>query len=552
MKVRAISRLYRRAILIYVGTIVIPAAVLVWLGTHSFEIQRQSLEILRAQSLDSDMKAAELEAAKTALDEGSHPIANHFFTIEDGQVVQPALRSPLPELLPTEFLEAGLLEETRPELALDTYRRLLATHGRKALALAGIARSLWKTGQEEKAQETWRTLAASYPDERDPAHRPYGIVAALYAEHTEGLYDRIVSGRWDLAADAAEPMLEALAPGRDSPYLDRFRFAQELDEQFRPQSARTTGEIYSYNVGSRRIFYRWESPDRLRGFSVNEEWVDTQRGQIEQRLGITGGAGGGAWIYSGAIGLVVVLLSAGVLLLLRDVSREARTNRLRADFVSSVSHELKTPITLIRLYSETLLRHAGLREEERADFNRIIMRESDRLGRLVEQVLTFSRVERGDQIYNLSEGDPAPLVARVVDDYREYLERAGCSLKVEVPEHAPSVRFDPVAVSQALVNLIDNAVKYSGESRDITVRLYSLSEDVAIEVEDGGVGIAGAEQQKIFERFYRIQNGSGKGGYGLGLFLVRHIMEAHNGRAEVDSEPGRGSRFRLVFPAAGT
>ena len=97
----------------------------------------------------------------------------------------------------------------------------------------------------------------------------------------------------------------------------------------------------------------------------------------------------GIWFYGGAIALVVLMLSSGVLLLLRDVSREARTNRLRSDFVSSVSHELKTPITLIRLYSETLLRHVGFKEEERADFTRIILRESDRLGRLVEQILTF-------------------------------------------------------------------------------------------------------------------------------------------------------------------
>src|SRR4029077_2360309 len=125
------------------------------------------------------------------------------------------------------------------------------------------------------------------------------------------------------------------------------------------------------------------------------------------------------------------------------------------------------------------------------------------------------------------------VVARVVEDYREYLERAGFSLQEAVPEDAPFVRFDPAALSQALVNLIDNAVKYSGDSRDIAVRLAASNGSVAIEMEDHGVGIAATEQQKIFERFYRVANGSGKGGYGLGLFLVRHIMDAHGGRAEV-------------------
>jgi two-component system phosphate regulon sensor histidine kinase PhoR len=110
------------------------------------------------------------------------------------------------------------------------------------------------------------------------------------------------------------------------------------------------------------------------------------------------------------------------------------------------------------------------------------------------------------------------------------------------------VRFDSTALSQAVVNLLDNAVKYSGENRELAVRLDAENGCVTFEVEDHGLGIAPAEQERIFKRFYRVSNGSGKGGYGLGLFLVRHIMDAHGGRIEVDSEPGRGSRFRLMFP----
>ena len=192
----------------------------------------------------------------------------------------------------------------------------------------------------------------------------------------------------------------------------------------------------------------------------------------------------------------------------------------------------------------------SLTEPERGDFYRIIVRESERLSRLVSQVLTFSRIERGAQVYNFEEGDLAPAITGIVDDYREYLERAGFTVERTLVESAPTVRFDLAALSQALVNLLDNAVKYSGQSRAIDVRLEARNGSVTFEVEDHGVGIAAAEQEKIFERFYRVSNGSGKGGYGLGLFLVRHIMDAHGGRAEVDSEPGRGSRFRLVFPFA--
>jgi two-component system phosphate regulon sensor histidine kinase PhoR len=110
------------------------------------------------------------------------------------------------------------------------------------------------------------------------------------------------------------------------------------------------------------------------------------------------------------------------------------------------------------------------------------------------------------------------------------------------------VRFDPTALSQAVINLLDNAAKYSGQSRQIAVRLDVRDGDLVVEVEDHGFGIPSSELDRIFERFYRIPNGSGKGGYGLGLFMVRHIMDAHGGSVEVDSEPGRGSRFRLIFP----
>jgi len=242
------------------------------------------------------------------------------------------------------------------------------------------------------------------------------------------------------------------------------------------------------------------------------------------------------------------VLFSGVALLLRDVSREKRTNQLQSDFVSGVSHELKTPITLIRLYSETLLGRSNLRPEDRTDFTRIILRESARLTKLVDQILAFSRVERGDHIFNFEEGDPTPVFTRVLEDYREYLEHAGFVLEQIVPKCAPAVRFDAAALSQAVVNLLDNAVKYSNEARTIAARMRVSEDCVTFEVEDHGPGIPQSEHQKIFDRFYRVPNGNGSGGYGLGLFMVRHIMTAHGGTAEVSSEVGRGSCFRLVLP----
>ena len=302
------------------------------------------------------------------------------------------------------------------------------------------------------------------------------------------------------------------------------------------------------------MFYRDEDRDRISGFLVNDDWVNhTLRPQLARTLGLTDIAGRDLRVYGGAMAPVLLVLSAGVILLLRDISRETRANMLRADLVSSVSHELKTPITLIRLYGETLLGRTGTKlpftEKDRGEFYRIIVRESERLSRLVNQILTFSRIERGALVYNFEEGDVAVVIAGIVDDYREYLERAGFTVGRSIPGSLPPVRFDAAALSQAVVNLLDNAVKYSGPSRDIAVRVEAHSGVVIFEVEDHGVGIPANQHDKIFERFYRVKNGSGKGGYGLGLFLVRHIMDAHGGRAEVESQPGQGSRFRLVFPA---
>jgi signal transduction histidine kinase len=551
MNLGDVPRLYRRAILIYLGTIVAPACGLLWLGLHSFETQREALATLQSEKLEAELESVLRGAAENALARQEHPVAKFFFTIDHGVVIRPVLQAPPPLPTPPDFQEAEHEEQDlhRADMALVVYQKLLASHRNDSLALSGIARCLQQLGRKEEAVATWRKLASSYADERTLSHRPYGIVAAIAAGDTAGLFDKIASGRWELSADQAEYFLAEVDPQRATPYLDQFRFARELSEQFRPQNTPRENEIQSYRFGGTRVFYREETGGRISGFAVNHDWIEhVLRPQLAETLGFQDGSGRSLRIYGGAMAAVFMILSAGVFLLWRDISRETRTNRLRSDFVSGVSHELKTPITLIRLYGETLIERSGLSEAERGDFFRIIVRESERLSRLVNQILTFSRIERGAQVYTLSEGDVAPVVAGVVDDYREYLERSGFRVQRTLPDSVPLVRFDPAALSQAVVNLLDNAVKYSGPSRDIAVRLEAHNGSVVVEVEDHGVGIALSDQQRIFERFYRAANGSGKGGYGLGLYLVRHAMDAHQGRAEVESEPGRGSRFRLVFP----
>ena len=203
---------------------------------------------------------------------------------------------------------------------------------------------------------------------------------------------------------------------------------------------------------------------------MNTRWVSDLRARLQNDLD-TGQRGPGLPMSAGAVAVVLLVLSAGIVWLWRDVSRQTRVNKLRADFVNGVSHELKTPITLIRMYGETLLRRDLLDETQRRDFYRVITRESARLGTLVERILTFSRIERATDRYELDLGDLAPVVARVVDDYADLLQHAGFVVSTDIPPEAPAVRFDSGAVSQALVNLLDNAAKSSAGGRVVSVRV---------------------------------------------------------------------------------
>jgi signal transduction histidine kinase len=538
--------MYRRALLIYAATIVLPAGVLLWLGIQSFERQRHALATLAAEKLAVTIESRLREAAAAVFSGKQHPAAQYFFTIEHGEVVQPALHSPPPAATPPQFVAAENEELAlgRPEAALALYQQLARTEPLRALALSRAARCLGKLGRTEEARSLWREIATQYPDERDLAQRPFGIVASIEAGDTAGLLEKINAGRWRLPADQADYFTEKLGGHPDPSYA----FARELRDRFQPQGSLREGEIYSYLLGRRRLLYTAGAGERISGFSVNDDWIAaTLRPEVQRELNL--GGPDGLALYGGAIGLVLAVLGVGMFLLVRDVSREARTNQLRSDFVSGVSHELKTPITNIRLYAETLLARRDLQEEDRLESYRVIVREGDRLTRLVNAVLTFSRIERGEPVYHFEEADPAPVIARTVEDYREYVERAGFRLETSIPSTAPAARFDAAAVSQAVINLLDNAIKYSGDRREIAVRMTARDTAVVVEVEDHGVGIPHAEQSRIFERYYRAANDQGKGGYGLGLYLVRHVMDSHGGKTEMDSEPGRGSRFRLVLPA---
>jgi signal transduction histidine kinase len=248
------------------------------------------------------------------------------------------------------------------------------------------------------------------------------------------------------------------------------------------------------------------------------------------------------------------ILAVGLYLLIR-VSWDIRWLHLRSDFLSGVSHEFKTPLSLIQLYSETLENDdQAFSSEERKSYIRIIIRESERMSRLIENVLSFSRMEQSQghgQGAQLQAGDLTDIVKQTVDEYSEYMNLQGFKLVCSLQSKLPPVHFNREQVSQIILNLLENATKYSGSSKRICLSALAQNGEVVIEVQDFGLGIPPGEQEKIFQPFYRVQQRSEKGGCGLGLYLADQVMREHGGRIELESEIDKGSIFRLVFPVSG-
>ena len=250
------------------------------------------------------------------------------------------------------------------------------------------------------------------------------------------------------------------------------------------------------------------------------------------------------------MGLVILIAT---LFGLRYTIRQLELARIKSGFVSNVSHELKTPISLSRIAVETLEMRRYSSPEEGEKFLRRISRETMRLNQLVDNILDFARLEAGQRVFKFVPVDVADLVRETLDSFRLRLEEQGFTLSVDLADDLPAVRGDGPAIAQCLLNLLDNAIKYSRNRREVTVAATHRDGAVHISVSDRGIGIPVREQQRIFEKFVRLETGlvHDVKGAGLGLSLVDQIIRAHGGRVEVHSTPGEGSTFTLVLPAAG-
>jgi len=254
--------------------------------------------------------------------------------------------------------------------------------------------------------------------------------------------------------------------------------------------------------------------------------------------------------------LIAVFLTAlGAYLALRGMRKEAETMKLRGALIANVSHELRTPLSMIRLGAETLKRSNKLSEKQRVEIEDSILREVLHLSHLVENVLDVARMQhRQAKALAFAPVYPRELVTSVMTTYESWIRSRGFDVTVDIDDPIDEQLWDRDAVSRALLNLIDNAMKYSGDVKLLHVLLKQTEEHVVIEVRDRGIGIDAADLEHIFDPYFRAQfsDTQTRRGAGLGLTLVQQIVVSHGGRIEVDSATGVGSTFRMLFPRGRT
>jgi len=254
--------------------------------------------------------------------------------------------------------------------------------------------------------------------------------------------------------------------------------------------------------------------------------------------------------YFWTILTILVLLTFGTVLVVRTIAHEMEVLRIKSDFVSSVSHEFKTPITSIKALIERLQQGKVKSSHKKKEYYSVISQDADKLSSLVRNILDFSKVEEGRSEYILKETDVAQLVKDEIENFERDKIYAGIKIDLQISPNIPRIYVDRESFSLALNNLLENAVKFSLGKKEIFVKVRKDAANIIIEIEDKGMGISSSEMDKIFDKFYQGKSATQQSikGTGLGLTLVKHVMDAHEGKVLVKSKIGQGSTFSLVFP----
>jgi signal transduction histidine kinase len=255
------------------------------------------------------------------------------------------------------------------------------------------------------------------------------------------------------------------------------------------------------------------------------------------------------YMWTGTLVTVLILLSGAVAA--RSIGKQVKLNRLKNDFIATVTHELKTPLASMRVLVDTLLEGRYRDPQQVTEYLELISKENGRLSRLIDNFLTFSRMERNKQAFQMRRVAPATIARNAAEAVRTRFDKPSCHFEMLVADDVPDVTADPDAMVTVLVNLLDNAYKYTGDEKHIALRVTSEDRSVHFAVSDDGVGIPRRAVKRIFRRFYQVDRTLSRRaeGCGLGLSIAKFIVDAHGGTLRAESRPGQGSTFTVTLPA---
>jgi signal transduction histidine kinase len=510
---------------------------------------------------------------------------------------------PAPEAKPGVFAEAEAFEflQTQPAKALDLYRRLAETDSAviRAGALLREARVLRRLKRLEESQAAYAELTAfgDVPVAGAPAELVARHALAELSQNqtdTERLRNDLRVTRWHLTRGQFEfywSEVERLS-GRSEPRPGDALILSEAAalawrERRRDTSSRREETIW---IAGEPVFLMWRgdsvlvtrpasflnsisvSPDIFFGVADGEGRLlagrkiggghAAVRAAVEAKLPwtlyVTGNPSQSGLLARQrfllmGISVMMLFLILGTYFIARAIRREIEVSRMQSDFVAAVSHEFRSPLTAMRQLSEILALGRVPTEDRRQIYYETLVRETSRLQRLVEALLNFGRMEAGARLYRFEELDAASVVHRVVSEFEPQVAGLGRRIELNGAQTECPIEADPEAISVALRNLVDNAIKYSPNHPTVWVEWGMENDYVAIRVRDQGPGIVESERKKIFRKFVR---GSAAAecnvkGSGVGLAMVRDIVAAHRGRIRVASQPGRGSTFTMLLPGVG-
>ncbi len=400
----------------------------------------------------------------------------------------------------------------------------------------------WSAAHAAAANWIAMTMTDSIPkttqltvDERDPKNRV--IVKPIVDEKSRvvGVAGMFLNEEVFINDYLSQAIKESLPQGFPEEYQDVVVTVVDLKRDHKLVFANQPFQGQQYDVGwpIPFIFKDWFLGIRMRHMT-EEQW---SRRNFIVNLSVSA--------------LAALALIGGIVLALRAASRAMKLSQMKADFVSNVSHELRTPLASIRVFGEFLKLGRVKEPGKIREYGEYIETESRRLTQLINNILDFSKIESGQKTYHFEQTSVEHVVSDTLKTFEVVLEQNGFTVNLERPSRPLTpVVIDPDAIAQAFINLLDNAVKYSGDSRQIEVKLAEQDDFATISVIDHGIGIASEEREKVFEKFYRVGNAlvHDVKGSGLGLSIVKHIIEAHHGKVTVESELGRGSAFIIHLP----